>query len=61
MATRRMRIACWISRLQANIQNTKYLLFFNSNNGYTNASQCYVYTCVAYLVIPVFVLGIKSY
>jgi hypothetical protein len=61
MATRRMRFACWISRLQAHIQNTKYLLFFHSNNGYTTAPQFCVYTHVAYPVIPELVLGINSH
>ena len=28
----------------------KYLLLFNSNNGYANAPQCYVYTYIASLV-----------
>jgi len=45
-------------RLQARIQNTKYLLLFHSNNGYTNAPQFYVYTYVAHLVIPELVLGL---
>jgi hypothetical protein len=27
----------------------QYLLLFRSNNGYANVSQCYVYTCIAYL------------
>jgi hypothetical protein len=60
MATRRMPIACRISRLQANIQNTKYLLLFHSNNGYTNASHFYVYTYVAYPVISELAHGINS-
>ena len=31
--------------------NTKYLLLFQDNSGYTNAPQCYVCTYLAYLVI----------
>jgi hypothetical protein len=44
---RRMRFACWITRLQTHTQHIKYLLVFHSNNGYAKALQSHVYTHVA--------------
>ena len=38
-------------RLQAHIQNVKYVLLFHSNNGYTNAPQCHVSAHIGSLVI----------
>jgi hypothetical protein len=42
MTIRRMRFACWISK--ATDANSGYviLIAFPRNNGYANASQCYV-------------------
>jgi hypothetical protein len=38
---RRMRFACWITKL-ANTQNMQYLQLFYGYNGYANDHQCYV-------------------
>jgi hypothetical protein len=45
----RMRIAFWITRVTDT--NSEYvILLFDGNNGYANASQCYVYTYFACVV-----------
>jgi len=44
-----MRFAYWITKA-TNTHSEYVTLFFHCNDGYTNASPCYVYTCVARLV-----------
>ena len=49
-----MRVTCWIPKAtQTHTHNMQYLLFFNSNNGCTNAPQCYVIrTLPVWLPLP---------
>ena len=47
--TWRIRFACSYLRLQTHTENMQYLLLFHSNNGCTNAPQCYVICTVLVL------------
>jgi hypothetical protein len=49
----RMRIECWILK-DTNTQSEHVILYlFHGNNGCANAPQCYIYTYIVYLVIPI--------
>jgi len=48
---RLVSFACWITMATDTNRNMQHLSFSHSNNGYTDASQCYVYTQIARLVL----------
>jgi hypothetical protein len=39
---RRMRFACWITKAKNTRSEHVILIFYHGNNGYVNASHCYV-------------------
>jgi len=46
-----MRIACWVTKA-TKTRNVYYLLFFQGNNGYTNAHHCRGMGALPLLVYP---------
>jgi len=57
-----MRIACWMTK--ATNTDSEYVILthiaFPYNNGYANASQCYVYIYMACLVVSAFFVEFKK-
>jgi len=53
--TRRMRIACWITKATDTHTHSEYVILtaFHANNVYANAPQCYFYTMLPDMSIPV--------
>ena len=50
---RPMRIVCWIIKATDTHSEYAILTAFPANNGYANALQCYVYTTLPDMSIPV--------
>jgi hypothetical protein len=50
---RRLRIVCWITKATDTHSEYVILTAFPANNGYANAPQCYVYTTLPAMSIPV--------
>jgi len=47
---RRMRVACWITKVTDTHSEYVILLLFRCNNGYANVPQCYV-TCTLFIFL----------
>ena len=57
---RHKRVGWWIAKATDTYSEYEIFIVFHGNNGCTNASQCYVYTYIASLVMVVKSLCIVS-